>query len=71
MKKKLPTVFKNTKAVIDGHNKSIFYSFQEDRNKEEEVVFKEEPKVEDHVLTSDRRMIYLKDILSIHEKNHD
>lgn len=94
MSKNLPKLFKNTTAIIDGHNKSVFYSFKNDYFEEdssvdnsefiEQVIFsdyfnllveiktKDElyvtkiiGKVNDHVLTSDKRKIYIKDILGI------
>lgn len=94
MSKNLPKLFKNTTAIIDGHNKSVFYSFKTDSFEEDSVVdnsgliesvnfsdyfnllveikTKDElyvtkiiGKVNDHILTSDKRIIYIKDILGI------
>lgn len=98
MNKNLPKLFKNTTTIIDGHNKSVFYSFKDEsedssrnidsggfvepvsfsdyfnvlveiKTKDEVYVTKIIGKVNDHILTSDKRTIYIKDILGIRIKN--
>lgn len=100
MSKKLPAIFKNTKEVIDNHNKSVFYSFVDNssvrsneveennanipfqeissyfntlveiKTKDKNYITKIISKVNDHILTIDKEIIYLKDILEIKEKSH-